>query len=393
VQLGDEKQCASVAAGPVIDLMRTALGKDQIPEILTSIRQKTVREVEVTGLFREGKAALALEMKQQDGTALLVAGGWPATVQRVARLWHERMEANKDDPRYKLSVSTETNVAAHEIGSAIRALRREAGQLVGNDVEISAVRRGAAPDKLALAIGDRVRLFDRVHDAETPGRAKVLASNGDVVEIREITDKGMRVRNADGAEGLIAWSKIRDRAGEPVRLAYGYAATVNVSQGITSGEHIHASVSSHGLTAYTAMSRHEHVSWLVVDEASVRRRIHAQNTKSGDVKTIGIPDVWNRVGEEMSRQPMKASALDMLSRVTEVRRGSVARFQRSMAVAERIQDMPGVHLSNYEQARLAMAPVMRQAIEFAHSVKQRVAQRVSQRQTLAPELRGPTMRM
>ena len=41
VQLGDEKQCQSVEAGPVIDLLRKALGEDQIPQILTSIRQKT----------------------------------------------------------------------------------------------------------------------------------------------------------------------------------------------------------------------------------------------------------------------------------------------------------------------------------------------------------------
>ena len=92
--IGDPKQCQSIEAGPVIDLLRNALGEDAIPQILTSIRQKTEREREITGLFRAGKAAEALEMKQRDGTAELVAGGRQSTVQRVAQLWRERNEAN-----------------------------------------------------------------------------------------------------------------------------------------------------------------------------------------------------------------------------------------------------------------------------------------------------------
>ena len=37
-------------------------------------------------------------MKQQGGTALLVAGGRQATVQRVAQLWRERLEATAPIP-------------------------------------------------------------------------------------------------------------------------------------------------------------------------------------------------------------------------------------------------------------------------------------------------------
>jgi ATP-dependent exoDNAse (exonuclease V) alpha subunit len=105
VMVGDPKQCQSIEAGPVIDLLRNALGEDAIPQILTSIRQKTEREREITSLFRAGKAAEALEMKQQDGTAELVAGGRQSTVQRVAQLWRERTDANRADPEFTLTVS------------------------------------------------------------------------------------------------------------------------------------------------------------------------------------------------------------------------------------------------------------------------------------------------
>ena len=405
VQLGDEKQCQSVEAGPVIDLLRQALGEEQIPQILTSIRQKTERERTITGLFREGRAAEALEMKRAGGTALLVAGGWDATVQRVAQLWHDRVQANKDDPAYRLTVSAETNVAARDIGMAIRAIRQKTGEIGADQMVVSATDRSGATFRLALAIGDQVRLFDRVHDAGTPGRAKVLGNNGEVVEIRGIAGEGMRVRNAAGDEGVVAWSKIRERPGEPVRLSYGYAATVNVSQGVTSTEHIHASVSSHGLTAYTALSRHQRSSWLVVDEAAVRRRIHAGQMKTGRTEPIRLPDVWAKVGDEMSQQPVKASALDMLKRATDVRRGSLARFQRSMEVAERMRGMPGIHLSGYERARLALSPVMRRMAGYAREVEQRLGQglariqgrpeQTGQRQepSRKHEHRGPRMRM
>ena len=81
--VGDPKQCQSIEAGPVIDLLRQAVGEAAVPQILTSIRQKTEREREITSLFRAGRAAEALEMKQQDGTAILVAGGHQATVLKM----------------------------------------------------------------------------------------------------------------------------------------------------------------------------------------------------------------------------------------------------------------------------------------------------------------------
>jgi hypothetical protein len=60
----------------VVNLMRRALGAEAVPEILTTRRQRTEREREIAGLFREGKAAEALAMKREDGTAEAVPGGY-----------------------------------------------------------------------------------------------------------------------------------------------------------------------------------------------------------------------------------------------------------------------------------------------------------------------------
>ncbi len=51
----------AIEAGLVIELLREAIGEEAVPEILTSIRQKTERESEITSLFRGGQASEALD--------------------------------------------------------------------------------------------------------------------------------------------------------------------------------------------------------------------------------------------------------------------------------------------------------------------------------------------
>ncbi len=99
-----------------------------------------------------------------------------------------------------------------------------------------------------------------------------------------------------------------------MRLSYGYAMTVDTAQGSTATEHIHAlPAGSHviyGFKAYTAASRHERTTWIVVDEASERR--HLARSMLGQRPEIHELDVWRNIGENLSRQRQKASALDML---------------------------------------------------------------------------------
>src|SRR5208283_4555342 len=92
--------------------------------------------------------------------------------------------------------------------------------------------------------------------------------------------------------------------------------------------------------------------------------------------------VLAKVAGEMSKQPVKASSLAFLGGSSDIRRGGVSRFQRSMEVAERIKGQPGVELSMYQEARLALQPVIeqlhrvqQQAVEAVRHVQERVRQR------------------
>ena len=96
-------------------------------------------------------------------------------------------------------------------------------------------RRGAAC-RMAPAAGSKVRRFDRGRDTDPTGRARVLGDNGEVVEVRQVDDTGMRVRNAADNDGVVC-SRIRGSVEAPARLFRSHAAMVNVSQDVTPTEH------------------------------------------------------------------------------------------------------------------------------------------------------------
>jgi hypothetical protein len=129
VALGDDKQCTAISAGAIIDLSRRAFGAEQVPEILTTRRQETERERRIAGLFRDGRAAEALDLKRADGTAEMAYGGYDGVVDRVAALYRARLEATGTAP----TISAPTNSDAHRIGEAVRAQRRAMG-LLGVDL-------------------------------------------------------------------------------------------------------------------------------------------------------------------------------------------------------------------------------------------------------------------
>ena len=136
VEIGDPRQCQAVET-PAIDLLAKAVGDEAIPKLLTSIRQQTARGREVAAMFRDGRAVEAVSAMREDGQVHLVAGGPAPVVQRTTELWRKLTDANAANPDYALLVMAPTNAQAREVGMAIRANRRAAG-------EIGPGRRGGA---------------------------------------------------------------------------------------------------------------------------------------------------------------------------------------------------------------------------------------------------------
>ncbi len=325
VAAGDDRQNQSIEAGPVIQLLRRALGEERIPEILSTVRQRTEEKRHIAGLFRSGEAGKAIQLKIANGSAELVEGGYREAVRRVAVLYRERREANRDDPAYTVTISAPTNADAREISRAVRDERRAMGELGQDRVTAQATDGRGGAYALPLAEGDKVRLFARTRAVFTDeqGRRKSanIGDNGTVLRVaRVLPAEGLELRGESGKVGFVSWEALRDREGTGrIRLTYGDAGTIDSSQGITSDEHINAlpsgSKAAQGFSAYVAESRHRVRSWMVgsmgaeMGEALTRRPM---GLPAPDTAEETRREAWANVTRNLERQSLKESALAFL---------------------------------------------------------------------------------
>lgn len=339
VMLGDPKQMQSVEAGPVIELLRRAFGKVAVPELGSSVRQTDAVERETVLMFRNGQTDEAVRRKEENGTLRIVPGGYREAVEYVAELWEERRKANNNRPDYRISVSAPTNAEAHDISLAIRVRRQQLDEVGQDKVTLKATDgEGVRSYSLALAEGDRVRLFRRVNAKFTgAGTVGNIGRNGTVLDVVAVRDDGLMLRNPAGKEGFVVWGSLRDQRDGRVQLAYGDALTTNTAQGTTVTEHIHAIpggsrlVSAFG--AYTSGSRHREQSFIVTSEGAERAEIAARRPL-GDRREIMRGDILNNIIRNFAQQPVKESALDMLDRAAALRRGTIKTMQTSFHAME-----------------------------------------------------------
>lgn len=337
VMIGDDMQCQSIEAGPVIDLARKALGPNAIPEILTTLRQKSEREREIAGLFRAGEAGPALSMKREDKTVELVQGGPRQAAQRVADLVSERMKENAKNPKYSITVSAPTNSDAHQLSIAIREKRREMGLISKKD--LVTIQAAGAGDKVTyemkLAEGDKVRLFKNISPVKGRGS---LGRNGSIVTIVNADKGGVQLRNADGKEGYVPWERLTQ--GGKVRLAYGEVMTTHTAQGSTATEHIYAmpqgTKAVNGFSSYSSGTRHEQKSYMVISAGAERAEVAARRPIN-DPRPIREDDLWSNAARNLGYQPVKATATDFLKDAVNVHRASSRGIQKGLQPGEERQ--------------------------------------------------------
>ncbi|MDD2765525.1 MAG: MobF family relaxase [Opitutaceae bacterium] len=342
VAIGDPKQCQSIEAGQVIGLLEKGLG--EVPSIDSTVRQTNERAREIAGLLRMGgveAVGKALEMKRQDGTAEIVAGGDRDLIVRAAALWDERRKANADRPRYTLSVSTPTNQDARAIGEEIRRRLQAAGELGRNRMTLAAIDKNTGEHyAMPIATGEKVRLFAQTNAAMMNGGKGAIGDNGSILEIVSIRKNGLVLRNEHGSEGFVKWETLADRASGRMRLAYGYAMTTNTAQGATTTEHIFVtpggSQTTDGFKSYVSGTRHRERDYWLTSEGAERREIEGRRPL-GDPRPIREHDIWTNWTRNIARLPEKANALDLVKLGEEARRNAARAFLKGLAADEKRQ--------------------------------------------------------
>lgn len=352
VSLGDDSQIGSIMAGAIFDLSRRVLGKDNIPEITVTQRQKTSREIEIAKLFREGMAADALDMKRADGTAELAYGGRDGVIRRTAKAYAERLEATGKAP----TIGTPTNYDAHQISVAVRIERRRLNLLQG-DVTLVKATDGDRDYSLPLAKGDLIRLHkstkaDMGYRVRRDGRKykveRSIGRNGSVVEITGFTRDGVKLKAYGGREGTVTWAKMPQHHGR-TWLSYGYAWTNHVSQGYGGPGHIVSlpggSGSVGGAAAYTALTRHEW--WCMLISSKTAEHIAVRESRPiNDSHGVTEDDEWAQVAKNFVTEKKMDSALAMLEKVGQVHRGAVKAFHNAVQPTDPRQPGPPSHVGD-----------------------------------------------
>ena len=327
--LGDREQAQAIEAGDTIEILRRALPPEAMPALLTTMRQTTKRGQEIAGLFRGGKAAKALEMKREDGHALMVGGDREQVIAQIADLYIERRDILRaSGSKRGVTISAPTNDDVAEISQAVRARLKQRGEVAAEEVVYRAVDQRGQTYDLAIAAGDKLRLFRRTWGA-VDGKQCEIGNNGDVVEVLGQSIDGVRLRTKDGRIADVQWRRLADQETGRLLLGFGHALTIDAAQGITSDEHINAlprgtsGVTS--FTSYVAESRSRGTTWTVIAEAAVyEAERHRQAL--GDITPITRDDLWARVAEDMSKKPYKSLATDLLNAARQNREDTVDTF-------------------------------------------------------------------
>src|SRR4051794_19485475 len=199
---------------------------------------------------------------------------------------------------------------------------------------------------MALAPGDRIRLYRRTHarfrDAQGIERSAIAGNNGTVLTVRRVVEErvrlGRRVEHRAGLEvvtpggkpGFIAWDGLRARGSTRLHIAYGDCRTIDSSQGLTSDEHINAlpggSRTVQGFKNYVASSRHR-VRSLLLSSAGAELR------QRDEARRGGVPapadwasrerEAWDNLIANIARQPVKETARQLLAGVVQDSRQSI----------------------------------------------------------------------
>lgn len=358
VMIGDPAQCRSPEAGDPLALIELAM-PDVIPELVKSIRQRSAHERDVTEAFRTDAAA-GLTMKIEDGSARLVAGGTDATIERAVALRRERMQAAARDPDYSLAVMAPTNATASAVSRAIRADRQRHAEIGPDKIELNAVDR-TGRHKLKLGIGDDVRVYSLIWE-----KRRIVARNGEALRIQNLDGQGMDVRNLKtGVEGRITWAQLSKEKGDPARISYAGCSTVDSAQGSTVSEALFVLADgTDGARAnkvYTALSRHRDGSYMLVSDAAIRRQI-AKRSVIGEVLNIRQPEVWNKVGANISRAQTRENATTAIRQVHRnagLVSGASEAMESEVGQALRLRDF-----------------TIRRVMDYARDVQHRVAQAI-----------------
>ena len=343
VLIGDPEQLGEIEAGGMFRALAERCEPVRLDEV---IRHESDVEREGARLIREGHGSEALDLYREQERVVVAAD---AEARREAMLaeWHRSFSAGED-----AVMVAKQNVEVERLNAMARELRREAGQLGEQEIEVGEAR---------FAAGDQVITRVNDHAAEVANRERWQVAEVDPERGRVVLEGIDQARTVEvGAEYL---AKTNPHSDAPA-LQHAYAVTTYSAQGSTVDRAFVAadpSMDKQELYVATSRSRGETTIYATPEIQAAREEI-----APGDpYLRKGIP----HIAEASERDRAQFAAHD------EAKRGELRELPTEELVSRRrgLSARAGKEESNQEQRRHVEHRMERNGKLLDHAIDKREA--------------------
>ena len=306
VMIGDLAQLAPIAAGSGLDLVTRHEPGVRLESVLRQRDPQLRRAVE-----RLAEADIeAAYGELQRGGALVECPDARSAVHAAIDRWFASRAMAPDQDHLLLA---RTHATIGSLNAEVRRRLRARGELIGPDIVVAAATPSGGPQALHVAVGDRLRIGQRV---DTIGRGVI---NGTIVTVTIV--QGTAAGHAtitgeiEGESVTFHTQDLLDRRGN-VRLGHEYATSIYSAQGLTSETCV--LLADTGLDRrdlYVGASRSRGATTVVIDRAAVDARLRVERVQPGlatpvdaEERRQGLIRAWSRLRRKSSTLQHLASA-------------------------------------------------------------------------------------
>jgi conjugative relaxase-like TrwC/TraI family protein len=221
VLVGDSKQLQAVGSGPGLAILASVTDPTRVDSI---VRQHEAWAREAVTDFANGRAAEGLQAYRERGL-LTVAASEKLVIRQLVDAWAATQEVVSNPATLLIA---KTNMQVRALNQEVRARLKASGQILGNEIAISAVTPSGHGQTLNLAMGDRIRFLVR-----QDGLAVINGTTATITHIDAADAENPRISVIIG-ERLATFrpSDLADEHGR-TRLGHAYASTTYGCQGLT----------------------------------------------------------------------------------------------------------------------------------------------------------------
>ena len=298
---GDDRQLTSIERGGLFTELKARHGAAAIVQVT---RQRDPWQREAARDLAEGRFTEAVAAFDRHG-AITWATDQDAARAGLVAAWKRDADEKPGSTRF---VFAYTNLDVDAFNLDLRAVRRERGELAGDDVWFE-TKHGALP----FAVGDRVQFTDTLKAARlyNGNVGTVTAIDAGTGEIRAVLDG-----HAAGAGREVSWSA---HAFDGFR--HGYAGTIYKGQGKTL-DHTYLYHTHHWRSAasYVALTRQRESAQVFVATDTARDAAQlARQMARGEIKAASV--AW-ATADEIAAAGLVARVRALRARVLQVQAGA-----------------------------------------------------------------------